>query len=186
MEGIALGPHNNSKKTFIASASVKHEADVNCSHKHSAWRMVLSHHPPCDLNRTWYLFGVNVCVRCLGMLIASILMVIFGLLFEIPYGVLGMTCCVLSILPAGIDFTFEELYWKYTGTNVIRFLTGMLFGSGGGMCIVWLWLESRVSPIVIFICASIAMQFIIAFLFMRKGHLERYLAKYENALDVNS
>ena len=139
----------------------------------SIWWMLLSHHAPCDLDRTWTICGVHVCVRCFAMSIAVCLVFAASCSFCIPYTRGLLSLCLLLMLPAGIDFTLEELLAAYPASNVSRFATGFLFGTGGGICLVWLFLHGKWGPILFFTGGAIVMQFVIALIFLRLGHLRQ-------------
>ena len=169
-------------------ASQEHSCEATssaCSEEVStAWRMLFSHHPPCDLGRTWRIFGINVCVRCLGMAIGGILTLALATMVGISYSKVFGIMGVLLMLPAGVDFTCEELWQAYPASNVLRFITGFLFGVGGGSCLAW-WLGGTVFPILIFVVVAVVMQFAIALIFMKCVHLEEYLRKYEEAIEAH-
>lgn len=148
----------------------------------SAWWMLLSHHPPCDLDRTWNLFGVNVCVRCLGMAICFFASFFISFYFKIDCDVVMAVICIIAMVPAGIDFTLGELNHSYPSSNFLRFLTGGVFGVGAGVCVSWCFTVGELWPTILFIGTALFMQLIIAFIFRAYGHLEEYAAKYEDAV----
>ncbi|MBO4288332.1 MAG: DUF2085 domain-containing protein [Kiritimatiellae bacterium] len=119
------------------------------------------------------------------MATAACLVFAASCLFCIPCKWELFSLCLLLMLPAGIDFTMEELLAAYPASNVSRFVTGFLFGMGGGICLVWLFLHGKWGPILFFIGGAIVMQFVIALIFRRLGHLESYLEKYESAVGIN-
>ena len=142
----------------------------------------MSHHAPCDLNRTWKIFGVHVCVRCLAMAIAGGVTLLVGLVVGFPIQPFVIVTSILLILPSGVDFTLEELWSSYPASNFMRFVTGAIFGVGGGVCLAWWIDDGSALPFIAFVVASVAMQFAIAYIFQRRGHLERYLSRYEEAI----
>lgn len=168
-----------------SQCACQHDSEVStdcCATDRSAWWMLLSHHPPCDLDRTWVVFGVNVCVRCLGMGLAFIVTVIMSSILSVAYGPWIMVLCLSAMAPAGIDFSLGELFAAYPRSNLLRFVTGVVFGAGGGVCVYWLFSKGRILPVVLFLCLAVLMQFVIALAFRVGGHLEEYVAKYEDAV----
>ena len=149
---------------------------------HQAWRMLLSHHPPCDLDRTWPIFGVNVCVRCFGMFVSFCVSLILSFKIAIPCDVLSIVLSISAMLPAGIDFTLGELILSYPRSNGLRFATGSVFGVGVGVCVSWCYSEGYCTPLLLFMVFSFIMQLVIALLFRLCGHLEEYASKYEDAV----
>lgn len=147
----------------------------------STWRMLLSHHAPCDLDRTWSLFGVRVCVRCLAMALACgcSLAVMAGDLLPPTWSHVALACALM--IPAGVDFAFGELWCNYPRTNLFRFLSGFSFGVGWGVTLGWWIFAGIAAPLVLFVALSVLMEFTLAGVFYLVGHLEAYIAKYENA-----
>lgn len=147
----------------------------------STWWMLLSHHAPCDLDRTWPMFGVRVCVRCLAMALAfpcGIAIVwAFAIQSTLPHSLFAWAL----MLPAGIDFMAGELCNGYPRTNAFRFLSGLAFGLGVGMTLGWWVFAGTATPFAAFVILAVLMEFAIAFVFHFTGHLEGYIAKYEAA-----
>lgn len=160
--------------------STAHDANYGVGGS-SAWWMLLSHHPPCDLNRTWRVFGVYVCVRCLGMAVACLVALAVSAAFPVKCCPWTIVSCVATMLPAGIDFMLGELLVAYPSSNALRFATGLVFGFGCGICIAWCFTAGQWIPIALFVSFALLMQFVIAFAFRACGHLEEYVAKYEEA-----
>lgn len=119
------------------------------------------------------------------MATAACLMLLVGCFVDVPYGWKWVLICLLSISPAGIDFALEELSAAYPCSNAFRFVTGFLFGAGGGVCLVWLFHYGKWMPTLSFVCVAVSMQFVIAMMFLKFGHLDDYLSKYERALGIN-
>lgn len=148
----------------------------------SVWWMLLSHHPPCDMDRTWKIFGVNVCVRCLGMALFFLAALLASVFLRVD-SVVAVIISTIAMIPAGIDFSLGELSRSYPRSNIKRFYTGALFGSGAGVCVSWCFTKGQWWPTLLFIGTALLMQLIIAFVFFAKGHLDGYLEKYEAAVN---
>ena len=172
----------------------KHKIDCKCHHhthvhsedechNHKAvWWMLLSHHAACDMDRTWLIFGVNVCARCLCIFLGVICAGMGYLFLNVKNNWMVLGVCVLSMIPSGIDFTIGELSDNYPRTNIYRAITGFLFGCGLGVCIAQCLFQRYWLPIMVFCLCAALMQVIISFIFHACGHLEDYLKKYEDAV----
>ena len=143
---------------------------------------MLSHHPPCDLDRTWSIFGVNICVRCFGMVVSFCMSIILMTKFDVSCDGWKIFLCVIAMLPAGIDFTLGELVLSYPRSNMLRFITGSIFGVGIGVSVSWWYTEDCWMPMALFVAFAFIMQIVIALLFYMCGHLDEYVLKYENAV----
>lgn len=150
------------------------------------WWMLLSHHAPCDLDRTWSLCGVHICVRCLAVVLAIVVTVVFKSEAVAISQTLGRWFVFLFGIPAWVDFSIGELWSSYPRTNVFRFLTGLLFGLGAGCC--WIWGDDTGDwiPMLCFVGLFLSGEFLVAFLFFFCGHLEDYLGKYEKAVGLKT
>lgn len=148
------------------------------------WEMLLSHHAECDYDRTCLIFGIRVCSRCMGILAGSFFGAFFAKYFiNISY-LQNCACFAGLMLPAGIDFTVHELVTKYKSSNLIRFISGFIFGIalGNSFVLTFLYERSWLFPIFLLLC--ILMQIFIAFLFLRLNHVDDYLKKYEDAIYI--
>ena len=92
------------------------------------WEMLLSHHAECDYDRTCLIFGIRVCSRCMGILAGSFFGAFFAKYFTNVSYLQNCACFAGLMLPAGIDFTVHELVTKYKSSNLIRFISGFIFG----------------------------------------------------------
>ena len=104
------------------------------------------------------------------------------LLMDVRYSLPSVVMSIVAILPAGIDFTLEELVKSYPASNALRFSTGLFFGAGAGVCVYYRISSHAWLPVVLFLACAAAMQFSIAILFRIFGHLEEYIAKYVDAV----
>jgi len=143
------------------------------------WSMLVSHHPPCDYDRTIIIAGVHVCTRCAGMFFGAVIgMISCQYLLHAPATIL-IGAGVLFALPAGIDFTMHEISRQYQSNNFRRLSTGFLFGVVAAMlfgCTIF----GRLYPFLVFCVAMIIMQFTIATIFRVTGHLDSYIDRYIN------
>lgn len=155
-----------------------------CGHD-AGWRMLLSHHAPCDYDRTWAIGGFRVCVRCLAVFACAVLAFAGQVFFCWDVTPFRQWLCVLMIIPAWVDFSAGELLPFYPKTNSFRFLTGAVFGTGLGICLGWGCLLGAWRPLFFFCMGTVLLELAVAFLFYCCGHLEDYLAKYEEAVGVH-
>jgi len=103
--------------------------------KHSAGRLLLSHHPPEHTRRTITLRcgqrRYQVCARCLGALLGLLFfsgLWVFGIRVEITVLALG-PLIIMLVLPAVVDFN-RQLVRRYESSNLRRLLTGGMYGYG--------------------------------------------------------
>ena len=146
--------------------------------------MLVSHHAPCDYDRTISFCGVRICVRCIGMLCGAFAG--YGLA-QFTYNCTFAQLMVASIgltLPAAIDFTCHELVSKYHSSNIRRFVSGSLFGIPGGVAVTFA-IHGR-WKLLLFLLAFLAlMQFAIATLFKLRGHMDPYVERYARAAIID-
>ncbi len=145
------------------------------------WAMLVSHHAPCDNDRTLSLFGLRVCVRCLGMfggVLAGCWIKVT--MFGVPHICLVM-CGLGLTLPAAFDFAAHELSKKYRSTNFRRLVTGGLFGIVVGVYLAFAWQGIR-WPLFCLLAYLALLELAIAGLFRKCGHLDSYIARYEASL----
>ncbi len=157
---------------------------TECAYKHVSrirWSMLVSHHAPCDYDRTMTLFRIRVCVRCLGMLGGALAGYCINPAGIEVHNTWLVTGSIALALPAAFDFTAHELIKQYRSSNFRRFITGCLFGIGVGACLATAWQGSR-WPLFCLLAYLALMQVVIAGLFRISGHLDSYVARYEAAL----
>lgn len=142
------------------------------------WSMLLSHHPPCDYDRTWKVGALPICVRCLGVVIGTAL----GLACWNELSKLPLWFVLAMAIPGVADFTLHELHYS-ASNGARRFLTGVSFGvfasafcmavTNGywvrvGLCLIWFFFLQLIVTIVLR-CA---------------GQIENIIEKYEKGLFV--
>lgn len=148
--------------------------------------MLLSHHAPCDLGRTWPIFGVRVCVRCFAVVLFAIAALVFKAEAVSAVSPVGRWSVLLLTFPAWIDFSLGELWRAYPKTNLFRFLTGAIFGIGLGCCLAFGIEAGDWLPLLGFAVVTMAGELAVAFVFFFCGHLEFYLEKYEEAVGLQA
>lgn len=152
----------------------------------SVWWMLLSHHAPGDLGRTWSIFGIRVCVRCFALVMSAIAVLCFKSAVATEFSSGGRWVVLLLTIPAWFDFSIGELWRTYPKTNLFRFLTGALFGCGLGCCLVFGLDAGDWLPLLGFAVVTALEELAVAFLFFFCGHLESYLEKYEKAVGLRA
>jgi len=117
-------------------------------------RLLLSHHPPEHEHRTvtlgWGRGRVQVCARCLGMLIGLLLVaVLAGVGPALPAGQPAWWCILLLSLPAVVDF-HGQLMRRWESSNLRRLLSGAAFGAAValsvGEAVAGRWIAALVVP----------------------------------------
>jgi uncharacterized membrane protein len=92
--------------------------------------LLLSHHPPCQYNRTLLIpwLNIRVCARCFGELVGMImsLWLLVGVR-PVPSYWLVMAVSVLT-LPAIVDWSTQAIGWRESN-NYLRILTGGMFAA---------------------------------------------------------
>ena len=148
------------------------------------WSMLLSHHAPCDYDRTWKVGGMRVCVRCLGMFLGAVTGFLGGSYIPLRGFVMPTIMTLALVAPAAIDFSAHELHKRYKSNNARRFLTGVLFGISAGRVIVAAYCGKWI-PLLLFVALCALIEITIAILFFRQGHMDTYLARYEEGVWVS-
>ena len=93
--------------------------------------MFLSHHPPCQYDRTFRIGRHRYCVRCSGVLIG---MLLWGFMSPEQEWV-SWAMAGLSPVPAVVHFLLNETR-KVENHNGLRFFTGILLGGNPGVFLV--------------------------------------------------
>ena len=141
----------------------------------------MSHHAPCDYDRTVSVFRVRVCTRCLGMLTGGVL----GWLLAQTFAGIGLVWCLVGALamtlPAVCDFAAHELSVKYRSTNPRRFATGSTFGFVVGVCLAQVR-HGNPWPFLGLLAYLTLMQVAIVKLFQIRNHCDAYLERYASAV----
>lgn len=149
----------------------------------SLFFLMTSHHPPCQLNRTWQisLFGhlLFICTRCLGqylgIIFAVVMMAISG--FQVNQLLEALIFYVLLPIPVIIDWLTQTLRWRESA-NPIRVLTGFLFGLSLGATIMSVLTWNLPMLIVSFV--SYGFYLVIGLWILKRFQvIDQYLAPYE-------
>ncbi len=149
----------------------------------SIFYLITSHHPPCQLNRTWEIFlgghRIFICTRCLGQylgLLVAFLLTLFQYLHVTAYGE-ALLYFGLFPLPATLDWFSQTMRWRES-INSIRFFTGCGYGVSLGVCFGSIWmfnLYGLLFALLIYSCYLL----IIFYLLRHFDVLDDYLAPYE-------
>ena len=139
------------------------------------WSMLISHHPPCDYDKTWRIGQIRVCTRCLGIICAVLIVV--GLA-DFKFSLANSWIFFLP-LPAVADFLAHET-GRRRSNNTQRFLTGFLIGMPLGCCVLAFAAGCLFYGFLIALWL-ICLEFVTALLLKKSGKFEGYLLKYEKA-----
>ncbi|WP_047809938.1 DUF2085 domain-containing protein [Desulfosporosinus acididurans] len=140
--------------------------------------LFFAHHPPCQLDRTFEIpFGnrkIVLCARCTAQYTALILYLL------VARRTLVFDYWVIALLPLGasIDWLTQALEWRLSN-NILRSITGGLFGVWLGISIQALWLRQKELIIFLLIQSGFYLFGVLGTLALRPGSLNRYLEPYE-------
>lgn len=152
----------------------------------SVFFLITAHHPPCQLNRTWRIniwgHKIYICTRCMGQYIGILLSLIVvlskwllieqGLQMAIVFGVFPF--------PATIDW-FTQTMGLRESNNVIRCLTGFLYGISLGTCISCFIMLNFNAILISSLLYSLYIACVI-YLLRKLQLIENYLNPYEDFL----
>jgi len=125
--------------------------------RHSVARLLLAHHPPEHEHRTvtlgWGRGRVQVCARCLGMLIGLLLVAVLAAVGPaLPAGQPLWWCILFLSLPAVVDFHFQ-LMRRWESSNARRLASGAAFGAAAALSLgeaaAGRWIAALVVPAVL-------------------------------------
>lgn len=141
------------------------------------WGMLLSHHSPCDYDRTFSISGLRICTRCFGVLLGIIGGVALTLRV-VPEHLLFFS--LVLPLPAVMDFTLNELQMM-KGNNGMRLVTGIMLGIAVGFDLyavtnISLLQGSAQLAWLVFI------EFFVVTVLLRTGFLDEYVSRYEKGV----
>ncbi len=101
--------------------------------------LLISHHPPEHLDRTWKLCvggaHIRVCSRCSGIVFGVMFTLIADLVGALPHFSLSSIFLLSALLltPSIVDFHFQLMEFRKSD-NLRRITTGILFGIGLTLC----------------------------------------------------
>lgn len=154
----------------------------------SIFYLITSHHPPCQLNRTWRinLFGhrMYICTRCLGQYIGFVFSIFcfWGLSFRIQDSWTGLLYFGLLPLPSTGTWLVQTVL-KMENQNSIRVLSGFLFGVSTGIAFGhFILLDMQVMLIIIPIYGLYLSM--VMLLLRTTNSIPKYLAPYEDFLHL--
>lgn len=132
--------------------------------------MLLSHHPPSQYCRTYKMFGIRFCARCLGVPIGLFIGIILN--FSMFWWLL-----IVLPLPTFINFLIQELKWV-KNYNLIKTILTIPLG-----VYLYILLESLIKldlitfiPMLFYI---IIIEFIIAHILNKNNKLDQLIKEYE-------
>lgn len=142
--------------------------------------MLLSHHPPCDYDRTCSIGGVRLCVRCLGVALGAV-----GWLLLLPstwqaHWLLAGLCAV----PGVLDFTLHELN-LLESSPAKRLITGLLFGFFLA-CLICAAVNQELMLAAAYLGWFFVLQVLSGLALSRGGRLEKLLGRYEAGISIDS
>ena len=135
------------------------------------WSMLLSHHPPQQFCRTYKIFGIRICARCLGIPIGIIIMLAFNI--RMP-----LWLFFILPIPTFLNFLLQELKLIPSINWLKTFLTIML-----GISIFEIYNSFKNGNLLfgVFIISYLfALEFIVAYILHKKDKLEDLIELYEN------
>lgn len=132
--------------------------------------MLLSHHPPSQYCRTYKIFGIRLCARCLGIPIG----ILIGFILN-P----SMFWWILIVLPLPtfINFLIQELQW-IKSYNLWKTILTIPLG-----VYLYILLESLIkldlSTFIFMLLYIIIIEFIIAHILNKNNKLDQLIKEYE-------
>ncbi|MCA9940041.1 MAG: DUF2085 domain-containing protein [Anaerolineales bacterium] len=151
--------------------------------------LITSHHPPCQLNRTWRLnvsgHKIFICTRCFGQYIGiglGILLILLG--FEISELAGAILFFGFLPLPATLDWTTQTVMGRES-KNTLRIMTGFLFGVSIGAFLGAIFRFNLRALLFALPMYSIYIGSVL-WLFYGSNIMEDYLAPYEQYLSSSS
>lgn len=144
------------------------------------WSMLVSHHPPCDYDRTLRVGGLRICTRCFGVLLGAVA----GLALRVGHCPIAATIrapvAILLPVPAVLDFIAHE-FGLGAGSNATRLLSGLLVGLAVAVAAHGLlWGSTFLGLSQTAWLASL--EFAVAALMRCSGRLEGYVRRYEEGV----
>ena len=167
---------------------IENRADI----KPSVFYLMTSHHPPCQLNRTWevnvFSHKIYICTRCFGQYLGIFLSLLFLLTSDfVLKGTLRefLLLCILPF-PVIIDWLSQTLGFRES-SNVIRIISGFIFGINLGILIHFFLNGITLMFITLMVIYVVYAGFVIVLL-RRYDVLGAYMEPYEDfiASDLSS
>lgn len=144
------------------------------------WSMLISHHPPCDYDRTFKVGSLRICTRCFGVLLGVLGSVLLQVDLHILASIIPIWVSLLLPLPAVIDFTAHELEW-WRSNNTKRMASGLLLGFAVGVSGYNIFGGCAFFGFIGIAWLGI-LEFGVALILRRCGQLDRYVERYEKAV----
>lgn len=144
------------------------------------WSMLISHHPPCDYDRTFKIGSVRICTRCFGVLLGVIASVLLQVKSDISASIIPIWVSFLLPLPSVVDFTAHELdLWR--SNNAKRLASGVLLGFVVGVS-GYAILDGYIFVGVLVIAWLAILEFAVALTLRYAGRLDGYIKRYEKGV----
>jgi len=144
------------------------------------WSMLISHHPPCDYGRTFKLFGIRICTRCFGVIAGILFYIVSSFLTQGVTGIEYLLAMMILPLPAVFDFSLHELN-ILKSNNPKRFVTGLMLGIPVAYSLA-AFAGGHILCGIIVILWILLLEFGVALILNRNGHLEKLIKRYEAAV----
>jgi len=143
--------------------------------------MLISHHPPCQYDRTFCLFKNRFCTRCTGILIGTIVSIILAWIISFGF-LLTLILSILLPLPAILNFTLNELCVT-KNNNYKRITSGILLGISIGFALKNICSGKLIFGISILLWIFL-LEIIVAIIMHRANILEKFIKQYEDEIYI--
>ncbi len=135
----------------------------------------MSHHPPCQYDRTFALFGGRICARCAGVIVGlplglAAIQMLPGMFLESNGSLLLVALATIAL---GVEiFVRNEVGQRQSG-NVERVLFGMVMGAA-----LVISVQSGIMLLLGLLAEVVAGQFYAALRMRKLGVLDRFITEY--------
>lgn len=146
--------------------------------------MLLSHHPPCQYDRTIKILNFRICSRCTGLLLGIAVSITIGLSYKILDTSFNTNQLILILvlfpIPAVINFTLHQIGFS-KNRNIYRIITGVPLGIPLGISFVHLLKGSIYFALLTFIW-YIFLEIVVVLILKKYNKLEEFIAEYEDGV----
>ena len=143
------------------------------------WGMLVSHHPPCQFDRTFKILNIRFCVRCTAILLGILFYVFLLSYIALPESFNLLIGFILPI-PAILNFILNELGFLIN-SNLKRLITGLLLGISIGILIKGFLKGDLILGFAI-LTWIIILEFIVVLILNKAKVLDKFIKEYENAV----
>ena len=141
--------------------------------------MLVSHHPPCQFDRTFKIFNIRFCVRCTAIFLGILFYVFLLSYIALPKNFDLLIGFILPI-PAILNFMLNELKFLIN-SNLKRLITGLLLGISIGILIKGFLKGDLILGFAI-LTWIIILEFIVVLILNKAKVLDKFIKEYENAV----